>query len=293
MITEARIESAFKPRTILFIMLLAVPWTVLSGFSFLRPAMGSLNITDPSPIIRNLGTGDGWIPCARCEGKGHYKVVCDLCYGKREISCPYFGGMGKIDCPCCCGEGKIRWKQSGSTDPCKFCSKGRINCPFCAGKKVLPCPRCQKKGKIQKDCDACLGLGGFPSPRADPTHPCPACDGSKLMPCFACFGEGKIPKPCKACKGYGVVRCERCIGGRIVCEGCGGAGRQRFVYRNDNTKAGSQKCSICKGRGYEKCSECKGKGRFSCSVYDGFDECSECSISPGYLPCTVCAKSKN
>jgi hypothetical protein len=112
------------------------------------------------------------------------------------------------------------------------------------------------------------------------------------MPCFTCYGEGKFPKRCETCYGYGIILCNRCIGGRDRCSDCGGSGRIRFKSASSGRKAGVRKCEDCGGRGWEKCEKCGSKGRLTCPPYEGEDPCPDCGKNGGRVPCTVCAVPK-
>jgi len=65
-------------------------------------------------------------------------------------------------------------------------------------------------------------------------------------------------------------------------------GRIRYVMRGSGTKAGTQKCDDCRGKGWSKCDDCKGKGKVPCPAYKGVEPCADCRNVYGRVPCTFC-----
>ena len=107
------------------------------------------------------------------------------------------------------------------------------------------------------------------------------------MPCPGCLGQGHDAARCEECDGWGARLCERgCVAGRIVCADCSGTGRVYKVFVESNTKAGSNKCTTCSGRGYAKCDACQATGFLDCPVQEPGRDCAQCQ-GTGKVTCAA------
>lgn len=224
--------------------------------------------------------------CERCNGKGLRELPCDACAGERSVPCPVVGcEKGRLPCRPCGGGGEIHW-ETGAVDPCKVCGrKGSVDCGFCAGSGKVDCAACRRSGKKTVSCGACLGAGQPPCPRCPASRPCPACGGRRETACRFCLGKAELVIACGACRDWGLLFCKDCYHGAVACETCHGTGRRRLVLEGSGSRAGSQKCAACGGRGYEKCRACR-DGVVPCVEPLRFEECGHCT--GGRVPCTVC-----
>lgn len=234
-------------------------------------------------------SGEDWLSCKRCEGRGEHTRTCEDCTGKRKLPCPFCRESGKFTCYNCGGEGRIRWK-GGDRDPCRVCSRGKIDCPWCSGKKSIDCATCENRGRLDHTCEACAGVGTFPCPRSEPPRrkDCRVCEDSGYQDCASCLGTNIDASTCKKCYGFGRLLCpeKECIAGRERCSSCYGSGKLRYVT-GSGSRAGTKKCNRCEGRGYEPCTKCRGRGSIDCPPTTT-KSCSDCKLIEGKRKCTVC-----
>jgi uncharacterized tellurite resistance protein B-like protein len=81
---------------------------------------------------------------------------------------------------------------------------------------------------------------------------------------------------CKSCKGRGQEKCSSCNAtSQVKCSHCGGDG-----YVGKPKEDGSNKCTLCDGKGWHVCQECTG----------GFVKCDACS-GKGEVKCETCMSS--
>lgn len=107
------------------------------------------------------------------------------------------------------------------------------------------------------------------------------------MPCPGCLGQGHDAARCEECDGWGARLCERgCVAGRIVCADCSGTGRVYKIFIESNSKAGSNKCTTCSGRGYARCDACQATGFVDCPVQEPGRDCAQCQ-GTGKVTCAA------
>jgi len=148
-----------------------------------------------------------------------------------------------------------------------------FDCPTCKGEKYITCTN-----------PACLGKHEWA---------CPVCRGSRKVGCDTCNNSGFVK--CKKCNGRGEEKCGSCKGtAEVKCSHCGGDG-----YVGKPMDDGSNKCTLCEGKGWHichectaglvKCIECTGKGEIKCTLCHGKGQldCTDCKAT-GKIVCDKC-----
>ncbi|MDP6946222.1 MAG: hypothetical protein QF464_18890, partial [Myxococcota bacterium] len=98
------------------------------------------------------------------------------------------------------------------------------DCSLCNGRRTSPCVGCNGDGETR--CEVCLGEATTRTPC--PEHKCTARErtrGIRSPTCKTCRGRGVVVHPCGCANGF--VPCVVCHGGgRALCLGCNGSGKQ-------------------------------------------------------------------
>ncbi len=249
----------------------------------------------PSPfelVTCSVCEGKGQLlqPCLDCGGDG--KRPCGLCgpaldrnalyarsenltpelraklresmRGIEELTKKMMGEVPKgfVHCPSkLCARGKVTLQMP---DPCKYCAgKGSFPCAECGKKGVLECLTCRGKRVVMRACEACLGAGRAPDPKAIESSMrvhCPWCLDAFIRECKECDADGMVERHCQTCRDEGSVRCPDCLGTLVApCMKCYASGNLKSfigVWGGD--------CNQCKTTGRIPCTSCARSGKAVC-----------------------------